>query len=60
MQAGTLLFVGVALTEPAQIAGAATQLVTNCNDARPRIAATGSTSCHIGLLRWLQRIGGEW
>ena len=35
MQAGTLLFVGVALTVPAQIAGAATQLVTHCNDAAP-------------------------
>ena len=35
VQAGTLLFVGVVLTMPARIAGAATQLVTNCNDAGP-------------------------
>jgi hypothetical protein len=33
--AGALLFVGVVLTMPAQIAGAATQLVTNCNDSGP-------------------------
>jgi hypothetical protein len=31
--AGSLLFGGVVLAMPAQIAGAATQLVTNCNDS---------------------------
>ena len=33
--AGSLVFVGVALAMPAQIAGASTQLVTNCNDSGP-------------------------
>ena len=31
--AGSLLFVGLVLAMPAQIAGAATQLVTNCNNS---------------------------
>ena len=49
VQAGTLPLVGVVLTEPAQIADAATQLVTNCNDARPssrRQAVLHVTSGH--------------
>jgi hypothetical protein len=39
--AGSLLFVGVVLTMPAQVAGAATQLVTNPTGAG--FVATGST-----------------